>query len=903
MASDPVAVGAQTYINDLPDYVKPYYQMLLNGASALAFDPQFVQEQLPGNTYTPAGAPGASTPGGLGGLMGHPDQSSGIYMPPQFPTYANGSPAFPQPRIGSPGSRPGDARSPVTPTYSNGTPVFMAPSAAIQSDSGIVPPSRSGVMGTMGYSIDPTLGGTTTVGSGTSGVTVPGAANYNPGTPSQVTMPTPVPMLPNGQGQVGQGPGSPSTVSGFGTGRVGPISNPGAGGAGMGGGNTDYTKGPVYGNTSGGSSAAAIAQGIVGAINSNVDPTSKVARDSLGVPQIKDASVIPQITALYNELAAKGQTTLQMATNQDLANLVAKATGMKVGNDQFLGPYAQNQYTVYSAGGILGLAEGGFANAFDTTTSNPYANGYPSYFIQPQQVANPDPSTGGGGGTGGGGTYNPGSPDPTNSTAPPGEGGNSPVENPAPPAGTIQGSYPFAPYNPYPGQRVLDTTGMFGFDPASGSPYGLSMPTQFAQNQTVFGFMNPNGTFANAPLGTATDYINQTYQNALAGQGAAANQYSQLAANPLTSGYQAQDFTVDPFQSYQVQAPGTVRPDLSGFSASNTPQVGSYNAVAYGVNPGAWTDQGVSQAYMDPYTQQVTEQQQKLINQNFDEQQAAAHAQAAQAGAYGGTRQAVQDALSNRYRQQQLDLVAAQNLNNAYNLGTQQFNADRGAVMQAGQYGLQADLANQQAAQQIALANQQALLGSRNTGASLDLQAQLANQQAGLGAGEFNANLANQTQNQQTSAMLAAAGLTNQSQLSADQQRQAAFINQQNALNAALAAQNPFLGYMSSQGPNLGNMVNLQQQMDLQRLQQIGQVGSQQDALRQQMLDLGYQNYVNQQNWPYQLSNYYSGILRGVPTAVNSEGFQYQAQNPAAMFGLGLAGLGATGGYGGYGTP
>lgn len=889
--SQPIATQAQTYINDLPDYVKPSYQLLLNAIPGITFDPSYLQDQLPNNTYVPGTPSGGSglrvptsygptgqtltpgTPGGIGALMGHPS---------------------------------------FVPTYANGQPVTMPSTGEASGLPNPNPGIGHGSMGRMGI-ISPYPGSTVTVGSGTSGTTVPGGTGYNPGS-ATVTMPQPVPMLPNGQGAVGAGPGSPSTTPGWGTGRVGPASAPApwAGGAGMPGGG-DYTQGPVFSNfVPGGSNAAIIARAISQSQLSNVDPTSKVAQQAFGVAPIKDPSLIDQVTSLYRDMQSKGMTDQQISGDQSFANLVGKMMGMTVYSTPFLGPYAMPQYTLKSSGGIIGLADGGtFASAFDTTT-----NPAPSY--KPTNISsNPDDP-----GSGGGYPSNPG--DPPNPGDYPG-GGTNPGGNlgnggdgsqggsgggtggvPAPSA-TLQGSYPFAPYNPYPGQRVLDTTGMFGFDPSNGQPFGLSMPTQFAQNQLVYGYMNPDGTFASAPLGQATGDINATFSGAQAAQQGAAQNAGNLAANPLHSTYEAQNYTVDPYQNFQVQAPGTVRPDLSGFSESNTPQIGTYNAVAYGVNPGNWPDQGIPSAYMDPYTQQVTQQQQNLINQNFDIQQAQQHAAEAAAGTYGGSRQAVNDALSNKYRQQQLDLVAAQNLNNAYNLGMQQFNADRAAQMQAGQYGLQADLSNQQAAQQIALANQQALLGSRNTAAGLDLQAQLANQQAGLGAGEFNANLANQTQNAQVQAMLQAAGLTNQSQLAADQQRQAAFVNQQNALNANLAAQQGLLGIMGSQGPNLGNMQNLQQQLDLQRLQQIQGVGASQDQLRQQMLDLAYQNYTNQQNWPYQLANFYSGILRGVPTAVNSEGFQYQGQNPASWLGLGLAGLGASGGIpgmsGGYTFP
>lgn len=855
----PAATNVNTVVSDLPDYVQPYYKMLLNAGAALTYDPKFITDQLalqsangtangiPTTGGSPGGGPVNLDPG-LGSIYGRPNRGYGVGDPNSVNQQSLSSLVY----------------------GANATPGLQSPSSTNRSS------GTKGLMSLIGnQKISPLPGGTTTIGTGV-GSTAPGAINYNPGqTAGPITLPGAVPWVPNGQGQVGYGPGSPSTTPGYGTGRTGPISNPGptGGGAGGGGGTGGSGGGGGIGNK--GVQTAPVYDN-VGSVSSiaNVIANDRPMSPSYGW-SVKDPSMIPQIKQLYGQLTSTGASNNQIDSNAQLAALISKAIGMGVVNNAMIGPWAQNSYMF----------------------AGPAAN-----------TAAPAPVSGGGGG--GGGQI--GVPPPTARLA---EGGEI-IHFDTGGATTQQGSFPMAAYNPYPGQRVLDPTGMFGFDPSSSSPYGLSTPTQFAENQTYNLFSN-NGQGVNTnPLQQAMNYTGDVYDRSYDAVKNASNQYGGILSNPLQTNYKATQFdpsviSVDPYQQYQTAAPMAVRPDLSAFNSQNNPMINQFPAVAYGVNPGAWVDQGVASAYMSPYTQQVNDAQQALVNRNFDEQLAQQHGQAAQAGAFGGTRQAVQDSLSNRDRQMQLDAVAAQNLNNAYNSGMGQYNQDRGAIMNAGQYGLQADLANQQAAMGAQYANQNAALTGRNQAAGYDIQAQLANQAAGLQGGQFNANLASQTQNQQVQAMLQAAlanqnadlsaqGLTNQSNLTADQQHMAAWLNNQNALNANQQTQQGLLGLMSNQSGNLSNVQNLQQQMQLQQLGAIQGIGQTEDQRRQSILDLGYQNFTNQQNWPYQLANFQSGLLRGVPTAVNQEAIQYQNVNPAAQWtGLGLAGLGASGVGGG----
>jgi len=121
-----------------------------------------------------------------------------------------------------------------------------------------------------------------------------------------------------------------------------------------------------------------------------------------------------------------------------------------------------------------------------------------------------------------------------------------------------------------------------------------------------------------------------------------------------------------------------------------------------------------------------------------------------------------------------------------------------------------------------------------------------------------------------------------------------AFQNAQNQYNQS--QQNQFQGLNAAlQGANtLGQLggQQFQQGMDINKLQNA--YGGQQQALRQQGLDLAYQDWQNQQNYPYKQLGFMSDIIRGLPLGQQSAQQMYQA--PGSVAGQ-IAGLGM-GAYG-----
>jgi hypothetical protein len=123
----------------------------------------------------------------------------------------------------------------------------------------------------------------------------------------------------------------------------------------------------------------------------------------------------------------------------------------------------------------------------------------------------------------------------------------------------------------------------------------------------------------------------------------------------------------------------------------------------------------------------------------------------------------------------------------------------------------------------------------------------------------------------------------------------------QNAFDAARQAQQfganlglQGLQLAGQQAATLGQLGQTQygQQMGINAAQQ--QAGAQQQALEQQRLSTQYQDFLNQQNYPYKQLGFMSDVLRGMPLTQQAQSV-YQA--PPSMYnqlgGAGLAGLGA----------
>ena len=220
-----------------------------------------------------------------------------------------------------------------------------------------------------------------------------------------------------------------------------------------------------------------------------------------------------------------------------------------------------------------------------------------------------------------------------------------------------------------------------------------------------------------------------------------------------------------------AQAAMGYQPQQVGTSFGYNPQgVSSTNVgTNFGYNPqnvSAQQAAGGIGTYMNPYTQQVIDTTMADLDRQRQMQQNQLGAQASAARAFGGSRQGIAEAETNRAFAQQGGQLAAQLRQQGFNTALGASQQDVANQMQAAlanqaaggratefgqQLGFQGQTANQQAAMQAALANQAAAGRAAEFGQSTGLQAALANQQAGLsganlrmaGAGQLG-NLAQQ---------------------------------------------------------------------------------------------------------------------------------------------------------------
>lgn len=186
---------------------------------------------------------------------------------------------------------------------------------------------------------------------------------------------------------------------------------------------------------------------------------------------------------------------------------------------------------------------------------------------------------------------------------------------------------------------------------------------------------------------------------------------------------------------------------------------GPYQFSEFGYSdPGTFSGQAVGQ-YMSPYMQNVVNTQKMSALEDFQIADAMRANQAAKAGAFGGSRQAVQQGMAERDLLSRTNQIQAEGLQNAYTDAQRMFEQDRAARMateqaraaelarvQSGQSAENYNYANfglERARQQAALADQFSQLEQRARAG--DVQAaqllqsqggqQQAQQQAGLDIG------------------------------------------------------------------------------------------------------------------------------------------------------------------------
>ena len=388
-------------------------------------------------------------------------------------------------------------------------------------------------------------------------------------------------------------------------------------------------------------------------------------------------------------------------------------------------------------------------------------------------------------------------------------------------AGTteITGVKPYVPYSSNPADYVA------GFSPMQ----------QAAQNATAN--LQVPGQY-----GAATQLASAAGIGALGTTGQAA-QYGQMGAN---AGQQAADLSsIYGAQGAQTGQRAAGMSNMLGMGAVGQGQQGANIGASLGqmsTNPNAVG------AYMNPYLQQSLAPAQQLLNQQYGMQGAAQQGAATQAGAFGGSRNALMQGLN----QQNQMLAQNQLVGNAYNQAFQQAQNQMNTANQAALSG-----------------NAQALQGY-NTGLQGAGQAGSQAMQ-GIGLGLQGANQAGQLGIQGAQTGLSGVG-----------------------------AQQAGYGLAGSQGTNLANIGGQELAAQQGIIAAQSQAGQQQQTQQQNIINQAIQNYATAQQYPEQQLSFMNSMLRGLPTQQTTTAtYQAAPSTVNQITGLGIAGLGAYNAFGG----
>ena len=394
----------------------------------------------------------------------------------------------------------------------------------------------------------------------------------------------------------------------------------------------------------------------------------------------------------------------------------------------------------------------------------------------------------------------------------------------------IVGTKPFVPYS----ANVKDYVA--GFSPmqeqVQANAANLQVPGQFGQ---ATGYANQAAQGGVDSAGRAYGYGNAGFQSGQQGQrtGMQGGQYyGDLSSQIGLMGLDAQQTGSDIGNQAQQYAR----------QAANAQQ----NYAAQATNPAAY------QQYMNPYTQNVTDIQIEGLQRQADIARTQRGAQAARAGAFGGSRQAIENAEANRALQSQMDNVRAQGLQNAY-----------GQAQQNLQYGANLGL------QGLSGANQG--LGTALQGGQLGLSGIGAAMQGQQGALQgVNTQLAGTAQGIQGA---------------------------QTGLQGVSGAQAGY-GLADRAAGTLGTLGSQQLAAQTGILGLQNQIGAQQQGQEQQYINQGIQNFAQAQEAPMQSFNQFNSLLRGyaLPGTTTT---QYQSAPTLAnqALGFGTAGIAGVGLY------
>jgi len=507
-------------------------------------------------------------------------------------------------------------------------------------------------------------------------------------------------------------------------------------------------------------------------------------------------------------------------------------------------------------------------------------------------------------------------------------------------------------YTPYQGERLAY------FSPDELASQGMTRGYAQAGTPQEYQLASQRAAMLGGPYGSGyqADYLGNTYdaqgygsgyQAGLVGSGYQAGQQREAydaqsyqpgyQAQGLQSGYRAQDN----FSTYNPNA------RQSGYQAG---QVGpAFQQLGYEEN---------IDRFMSPYQQAVTDVQKREATRQSEMMGDKTADAAAMSGGLGGYREAIMQAERERNLGTQLDDIQAKGSQAAFQSAQQQLAAERTAGLDASRFGLQQFSAGEQARQAQEQMQQQAFQVSeaaRQKAAEMGMTARQQNQAARQAEEQYRQSAFAQTESARQAqekfgqsgfqltessfqkqadidlkryqageaAKQAASklGLTAAQQNEASRQAQEKFMQSAYATSeksfqeqgrqdiaayqareAARQAQEKYgqSAYDMSQRYGLASVDALRgvggdiTDDVRQRIAALQGIGQGNRAMQQASLDMGYQDFLRQQNYSNQQLSQLAGLLRGVPVTPQQQISTYQ-QQPGLFqtaVGAGLQGLG-----------
>ena len=354
-------------------------------------------------------------------------------------------------------------------------------------------------------------------------------------------------------------------------------------------------------------------------------------------------------------------------------------------------------------------------------------------------------------------------------------------------------------------------------------------------------------------------------------------QFQSVDPNSMMNEYQMANFSPSgEFNEYDFRNPA----EFSNFGVRD-----DFTYSGYGFDPTRQFSTDEANRYMSPYMSAVVDDQKSQAIRDFERQGASRDAAAVQAGAFGGSRQAVQEALAEEALQDRLGSIGATGSQAAFQEAQQQFERDRAAQerqlgMQVGEFGrVQSGLASEQ---------------GRVDALRLQEQSQREFRQADEYARSGDMRAAEAAENARMDSIMQQETARTQAATEASRQ----FGAGQGL--AAYQAVGSGASNLAGLGAGLAGLGERQRAADIQGAQLLDTVGRDIRAEDQARLDMSYEDFIRERDYPIQQYERMGSLLRGVPTQMGYEDTRFQQYNPTqAALGAGLSGLALYKGLGG----